>query len=956
MIEVVTEALPVIVIMALFLAVTFAVAVAIAITTANRRRSERRVSEFRELLSSFLTTTFDEEQFAALMKGRFFEFMQAYQDLSSHVEMPDEQRLRIESAILSLQGDIKCIVELNSASPFRRSRGALFLGFIPSSAGAAALDLALRKEQIDFVRLRIVHAMLRRRYYQSLPTIFDSVSRSEQEYRDRVAAMLQHGGQEFHRYLPLMKDRREPELCRLFIHIAASHPTDEMQSYLEELIERDDREIAREAFDVLMHNYTERIDPTRYLGSRDPEFVVLAVEALGRFPSEESIETLIPYLAMVSTRESAVAALTEMIRAFPPLLPELVRRFREETDSEVQKGIAEVLATRGEHILERVLREQWLDGTRLLGLLLSTGKATGILSFLNRNNDPDAEAEACQRIGGVIREDPDLREEYSLHAKESVLGALGLERRHLSSEKGERMRENPEARVLAVVLAALFLLPPAFYMASIAVGGTLSGKTLVGEAVSYLVWFQEVFIYYAVALNTVYLILLIAAVTEMHRMSRMKSVRPADFLFRDGVLPAISIIMPAYNEAKTIVESVHGLLNLRYPQYEVIVVNDGSIDNTLQRLISEFELERTGVFIHRDLETRIVRGAYRSRSFPSLLVLDKANGGKADSLNAGINAARYPYYAAIDADSLLENDALLHLAAKTLDSQDPVVAVGGSVLPINGSRVHRGHIDFVGLPRNRPARLQMVEYIRSFMIGRTGWARLKSLLIVSGAFGLFNRAAVVKARGYLTSSERHLKDTVAEDMELVVRLVKDRHERGRPGTVRFAPEAYCWTEVPESLKFLAAQRDRWQRGLIDVLFFHRKMVFNRRFGTAGIFGLSYQFIFEMLGPWVEVQALVFLVIALALSVVPMYIVVLVFTASIGLGVLTSLLAVQLVEWDGVVFSRWDRIRLFLTSISENFGYRQFSSFLRLKGYLSIFGRRSGWGVMRRQGFTGRNET
>jgi cellulose synthase/poly-beta-1,6-N-acetylglucosamine synthase-like glycosyltransferase len=216
---------------------------------------------------------------------------------------------------------------------------------------------------------------------------------------------------------------------------------------------------------------------------------------------------------------------------------------------------------------------------------------------------------------------------------------------------------------------------------------------------------------------------------------------------------------------------------------------------------------------------------------------------------------------------------------------------------------------------------------------------------------LFRTGDVIAARGYLTSSEQHLKDTVAEDMELVVRLTRRLRENGQPGVIRYAPGANCWTEVPESIGILAAQRDRWQRGLVDVLFFHRAITLRRRYGRAGMLAMPYHYIFELVGPWLEAQALILLVVGLATGVLPLTVAGAVFIATIGLGMITSFLAVRLAEWRRPLFRRFDRFLLLFFSLLENFGYRQLASLLRLRGSVSILRQRTGWGTMRRKGFS-----
>ncbi len=418
----------------------------------------------------------------------------------------------------------------------------------------------------------------------------------------------------------------------------------------------------------------------------------------------------------------------------------------------------------------------------------------------------------------------------------------------------------------------------------------------------------------------------------------------------------MSIISPAFNEEASIVESVSALLDLRYPDFEVIVVSDGSRDRTVERLVDHFGLERTEVFIHRYLETQPIRAVWASRRIPGLLVIDKENGGKADALNAGINAARKEYFAGIDADSLLERDALLSLTGQFLFADEEVVASGGNIMPVNGCTVRHGDLAETRIPRGVLGRFQAVEYLRAFMAGRVGWATIRSLLIISGAFGVFHRRRVVDAHGYLTRSEHYLKDTVGEDMELVVRLSRGLREARVPFTVQYAARANCWTEIPESFRVLNRQRDRWQRGLLDIVTFHFRMMANPLYGRAGTVAFPYFLLYEVLGPWLEAEGYLVFAASLALGLIGLPMLALMATATVLMGLAVSLAALAISEHQRAYFPARDRVTLVGFAIAENFGFRQLMSLLRVRGFLRMLARVGGWGRMERRGFGAKERT
>jgi cellulose synthase/poly-beta-1,6-N-acetylglucosamine synthase-like glycosyltransferase len=358
--------------------------------------------------------------------------------------------------------------------------------------------------------------------------------------------------------------------------------------------------------------------------------------------------------------------------------------------------------------------------------------------------------------------------------------------------------------------------------------------------------FEWVVLAYLAALNASYTLLLGLGWSEISRWVRRRRLRDFETIASSELSLPVSIIVPAFDEEKVIVASVRSLLGAHYPSFEVVIVNDGSSDATLEELRRAFGLVRVERVPRARLQTRPVRGVWVGADDPRVVVVDKENGGKADALNAGLSFARYPLFCAVDSDTMLDPDALPRLVWH-FQARPETVACGGIVRIVNGSSVDGARVTRVRTPRSIVVNLQIVEYLRAFLVGRTGWSRLGMLLIISGAFGMFRREAVIEAGGYAV-------DTVGEDVELVVRLHRRHRERGVPYRVAFVADPVCWTEAPTSLRALARQRDRWQRGLLETLWTHRAMVGRRRYGRAGLVAMPYLVAFEAVGPLLEALA------------------------------------------------------------------------------------------------------
>ncbi len=416
-------------------------------------------------------------------------------------------------------------------------------------------------------------------------------------------------------------------------------------------------------------------------------------------------------------------------------------------------------------------------------------------------------------------------------------------------------------------------------------------------------------------------------------------------IMQSELTPAVSILAPGYNESATCIESVNSLLKLNYPTAEVVFINDGSKDNTLDVVIKEFDMIKTERVYVQTIPTKPVRGIYVSQKpqFRNLILVDKQNGGKADALNVGINVSRYPLVCAIDADSILEDDALLKVVKPFLDDES-VIAVGGIVRIANGCTIDRGRVTDVRLSRKLIPSFQVIEYYRAYLSGRMGWGAINGLLIISGAFGLFKRDIVLKCGGY-----KH--DTVGEDMELVVRMHRYCREKDIPYKVEFVPDPVCWTEAPETLKILGRQRNRWHRGLLDTLLIHKKMFFNKRYGVLGLVAVPYFAIIELFGPVIEAIGYFAVGIGFYLGMVNIEIFTLFFIVSVIYGVMFSVSAVMLEE---ISFHRYPRTRdllkLLVLGVVENFGYRQITVWWRIKAFWDYWRGVKTWGAMTRVGF------
>jgi len=454
--------------------------------------------------------------------------------------------------------------------------------------------------------------------------------------------------------------------------------------------------------------------------------------------------------------------------------------------------------------------------------------------------------------------------------------------------------------------------------------------------------FNWVSLLYLVGITGGYLALDVIAMVHLHRYMAEHALDQLPHSLT-GFEPQISVLVPAHNEEATIAASVRSLLQLSYSEFEIIVVNDGSKDRTMEVLINEFRLMPFPEAYDHRLQTKPIRAVYVSAEHPNLRVIDKVNGGKADALNVGINVSRYPLFCCIDADSILERNSLRRVVQPFLDDAT-TIASGGTIRIANGCEVQQGFLTKVGIPSNLLALFQLVEYLRAFLFGRVGWTPFNAVLIISGAFGVFHKDTVVSVGGY-----RH--DTIGEDMELVVRMHRIMRLQGKRYRITFVPDPVCWTEAPEDYTTLRNQRIRWQRGLCESLFKNFELLCHPKGGAAGWLAFPFMIIFEMMGPVVEVLMYGFLIVAFAFGFLSLQTWFTLLALVISLGILLSISSLFLEEISFHLFSQPKQIlMLVFAAIAENFGYRQLNSWWKLIGmYRWAAGKKGQWGHMTRKG-------
>ncbi len=938
----------------LLLAVSFLIVLAIISLLLNRLRllrKKQRTEDYTNYILEDMLTLSDTENIRYLKKhwrGVLYRYSEVSQSLHlDHIFFEKIQALFCHPSLVS-----KVLSGVRSRSRYRRIESAMLMENLRNAPYRLALENLLTEKNPYFVKLYAVNSLIKHNASESFPLLVESLIGAPGNYREMVCSLMGELGNAFHEYIPEILDRNEPEICELLIVFSETYVSESLEKYLLKQLKGSNAKLTCLAAAALRKNYPFTLLQDEFLNSENLHIRKEALWSLANRTDRDSLQRLLELIDDPHVSQTVIHAISQMSRRQPLFIPILIKYFNDTKNEDKRTGTARVLANHLDYLLMKLLSPEKKQIRSLLQEFLKIGIFRELIGFLNKNKNLAIETEIVSILEKALPSNPLLKEELCAYLAPRILEQLNL--KELPREKKRRAEKTERGKTIILIISLFVLLGivPAVYM--VRYRNFLTTWEFETHLKQFVIDFNYYLAYYSTSINLIYLILLFFSILGLRKQVMGWRAKQKSFLYKSRILPSISIIAPAYCEEANIIESTNSLLNLNYPNYELIVVNDGSTDDTLNRLIEYYQLERVDYETEHPLPTMPILGVYKSVSQPGLTVVDKINGGKADSLNVGINMSTKDYFCGIDADSLLEPDALLKVISQLIDSDEESVALGGNIFPINGCDIEKGMLTRTALPENWLGKFQTIEYLRAFMAGRIGWSQIKCLLIISGAFGVFKKDRIIEVGGYLTAQGRYEKDTVGEDMELVVRLSRHMREQKHPFGVHYAYNANCWTEVPESLKILSNQRNRWHRGLIDILYFHWKIFFRPSFGRMGWIPFPYFLMFEVFGPLLEVQGYLMVILAASLGLLNKEILLILFTATIMLGILISVSSLLIAEKEQQYYSLKDSLKLLLFAVIENFGFRQYVSFERVFGYFSAMKSTGGWGKMVRKGFSSNN--
>lgn len=892
-------------------------------------------------------------------------FMENFFELSQKFKFSQESLDSVYQCLYKRKYIQKLAKDIHSKNRYKRIKAITYLSLFKNDKVKNILCSRLNLEQEDHVRILIVNGLKYDIDEEVIKKIIASLLNSRRYYQVRVIQILK-------KYLDqskydLSQQLNSPllEVRETFVEVALEvyHPNfekpliDTLNTIEEHYILNNSKLLIhakRPRIDRLYHQtltalskyYFYDLSDLKYLSNIDDEVVEIAVNSLSKKGDFSTIEYFLSFSSQTQRDFIFSKGIQNICEKNKSYYKDLYNLFLDSNSARKKQLIAGVLSTKIDYLILTVKNDN--DFSTLITFMIKSKFSINIINWLNFNKNIDIEDRILKIITPIAKENYEFYLELNNYLKKDVFIKMGFIHSYVPGK--DRPATDPETQktkwLTTFLVICLSMIPIIFVAFNFQL---IMNSSLTEILTAYVVGLNRAFVAYYLVVNFIYLFFAFISISEYNNQEKLWKIKNEDFLYEDGIISPISILVPAYNEEINIVDSVRSLLSLRYPIYEVIVINDGSKDNTLQNMIDAFELRRVDYVLDNTIATMPIKAVYKNKFYTKLTLIDKDNGGKADSLNVGINFSEYDYVCGIDADSIIESNGLLRMMSTVLDHDSITLALGGSIVPVNGATISHGVVENYSLPKALLAKLQSIEYIRAFNVGRLGFSKLKCFLIVSGAFGLFEKRMLKEVGGYLTASNMR-KDTVGEDMELVVRIARKASEEGLNHRIQYVPMARCYTEVPEERKSLLSQRNRWQKGLIDTLSFHRKMIFNKNYGTNGLIAMPYFFIFEMLGPVLEIQIYLTIIIGLIFGIFDGVLLLLLFAVTMVLGMFITLISIFIQEKYAQSFSIKDTFRIIFYTFIENFGWRQFVSVYRSFGYFTSFKREHNWGTMKRKGF------
>jgi peptidoglycan-N-acetylglucosamine deacetylase len=628
----------------------FLVIITILLNKYRLHHEQKKQKIYKDFVLKKMGNLSDHENFRFLKKN-WNPVLHQYINLSQSCHLDKAICDKVQHLYSSPPIILRAVSGMRSLNRFKRMEAAMLLGYLKGDMFQKALEYMVKKESHFYIKLYAVDSLLKHGNQKSIPVIVQSLIGSPERYQQRVHFLLGELGKPFHDYVSNIFEESNPEIQKLIIAFAGSYPSETLRDYLLKQLDSDNPEIVRLAANALKIQYSTLFQQDKYLTSKNDTIQKAAILSLSQGSKRDNLDRLLVLLDDQSTIREVEETISKMIQSNPFHISYLIQKFADLEGSDAARKIAKILSNHLDYLMIKLLTSEKEIIRSILKELLYSGINREMIGFMNKNKNGDLENEMIDIFREVIPLAKSLKKALSTYLSPNLLAKLELEQ--VFPPKKQRVEKTEKEKIIVLAISLVLLIGTAPTLHIIRYFEYLTTQSIAFHLKNFMVDFSYGLAYYSTSINVIYILLLIFSFLGIKKQIAGRRIKNKSFLFNKHFLPSISIIAPAYCEEGNIIESANSLLNINYPNYELIIVNDGSTDETINRLIDYYHLEQVEYMAEEKIQTMPVLGIYKNPSLPKLTVIDKVNGGKADSLNVGINSSTMEYVCGIDADSLL---------------------------------------------------------------------------------------------------------------------------------------------------------------------------------------------------------------------------------------------------------------------------------------------------------------
>lgn len=880
----------------------------------------------KNILNSFLN-----KSISKVKKRDIDLFVGNYSELMDNVHMSSEEKELIKSAVknsnfIKLNGKL-----LNSIFIKSRIKSTVILAFIGGKESVKLLEQRLIKEKNYIVKLYIINSLIIQDSHISDRLIYESLIEAPIWYQKRFCKLIMEYKEYFYQSLDSVIDRKEVEIKKAIIYIGSIYYDIRLKKFM---LEEIDSKLIKKSYktspkkrknlyftlECLAVHYHKSLDHERYLESDDINIREIAIKSLEKYGGVYSFDRVMEHVKDKEVLDVVKSSILTLLENDDSLTRHVSQLFIEEQNKGFLDVYAYVLSYKIDYFAHRLVSSERKKMRKIIEKIIFHNYNMGIIDYLNKNKNLEVENEIIDLLNNVFEIDGSTTKDYTLYLDMDLKRKMHLrsEGFYISPYKMKSLSTYKKIFISVLFTFTLLSMPALYFLININNVRLMSAAEIINGIMLDIPVYLG---FYYVIINSMYIIMCVISINSSEKQKYMEKVKRKVKVFERALLPSISIIIPISNHKKYLIDGLNGYLNIKYPDYDVILVDDGSDDESFELLSDYYGLYKEDFNIEKLEDYPSIRSIYRSRKNINLVYVDKKRTGKSDCLDLGSILSDKDYVCAADIDGVMDQDYLYKMASRTNDEEEETVAVLGNIVPINDCEKVKGCIYKYNLPRTLIGKLQYIDLFRNYINLKIARGSMNNILMPAGSFCLFKRDKLMDIGGYRGYEFEFKSDTNKEDLDIMYRLIKHMHDNLLPYRISYNSFGNYYRVLPDNILTLRKLRRRWQREYLDAVITHSDMLLNPNYGLTGEFNSVFNLILEVLAPLFEIFALCILIIVAISGKLSLDVGVFVLFG-ITLGTIASVLPICMINSESEKSSILDVFKLVLLSVISTFGYMQ----------------------------------